>query len=112
MAILPNIKGPARKKPVCYDPNEDRFITIDDLDAGKAGIVPLDRLTEEQLKRLVIERNRVGEDYKVQVDWGVPAMTRDEVIKEIEADTESGRLAVEADLMHVRDLLKQIEDEL
>ncbi len=112
MAILPEIKGPARRKPVCYDPGTDSFITIDDLEAGKAKIVPLERLTEEQLKRLVIERNRVGEDYKVQMDWAEPAQSRNDIIKQIEADTEFGRVAVEADISYLGDLLKQIEEAL
>ena len=112
MAILPEIKGLARKKPVCYDPETDRFVTIDDLDAGKAKIFPLDRLTEEQLKRLVIERNRVGEDYKVQMNWAEPPQSRNDVIKQIEADTELGRVTVQADVTYLGDLLKQIEEAL
>jgi hypothetical protein len=112
MAILPEIKGLARKKPVCYEPQKDCFITIDDLDAGKAKIVPLDRLTDEQLKRLVIERNRVGEDYRVQNDWAAPPQSRDDVIKQIQADTESGRRAVQAEIMYLRDHLRDIEDAL
>jgi hypothetical protein len=112
MTILPEIKGLTRKKPVCYDPETDRFVTLDDLDAGKAKIVPLDRLTDEQLKRLVIERNRVGEDYSVQNDWSAPPQSRDDVIKQIEADTESGRRAVQAEIMYLRDHLKDIEGAL
>ena len=109
MAILPEIKGSARRKPVCYDPEADQFVTIDDLEAGNAKIVPLDRLSNEQLKRLVIERNRVGEDYKVQMDWTVPPYSRNDVIQAIEADTEEGRVAVQADIAYLGDLLKKIE---
>lgn len=112
MAKMPDIKGRDREKPICYDPDEDHFITIDALSSGKAKFVPLDRLTPEQQKRLVIERNRLGEDYKVQLDWSMPPATRDDIIKEIEADTESGRMAVEAELMYLRDLQKQIEEAL
>jgi hypothetical protein len=111
MAKMPDIKGPDRNKPVCYDPQEDRFITIDDLIAGRAAIVPLERLSDEQQKKLVVERNRVGGDYTVQAISG-PARTREQVIAEIEADTEFGSMAVKAELMYLQDLLRQIEDAL
>ena len=112
MTLLPEIKGLTRKKPVCYDPQKNRFITIDDLEANKANIVPLDLLTDEQLKRLVIERNRVGENYRVQTNWSEPSQSRNDIIKQIEDDTESGRMAVEAEIMYLRDHLKDIEDAL
>jgi hypothetical protein len=112
MTILPEIKGLARKKPVCYDPEKDRFITIDDLDTNKANIVPLNLLTDEQLKRLVIERNRAGEDYKVQTNWSEPPHSRNDIIKQIEDDTESGRMAVKAEIMYLHDHLRDIEDAL
>jgi len=112
MAKMPKIKGLARKKPVCYDPDQKRFITIDDLIDGKATIVPLDRLNRDQIRQLVIERNRIGENYTVQTDWAAPPQTRNAVIQAIEADTESGRMAVEAEVMYLRDLLKQIEEAL
>jgi hypothetical protein len=113
MTILPEIKGLARKKPVCYDPEKNSFITIDDLEANKAQIVPLDILTSEQLKRLVIERNRVGEDYKLQADWTEPAKSPNDIIEQIEADTELGRVTVEAEVSYLRNrLLIDIENEL
>jgi len=113
MTLLPEIKGPARKKPVCYDPEKDHFITIDDLEANKAQIVPLDILTDEQLKQLVIERNRVGEDYKHQANWTEPPKSPNDMIKQIEADTELGRVAVEAEIAYLRNrLLIDIEDAL
>ncbi|HCO95479.1 MAG TPA: hypothetical protein DIU00_16275 [Phycisphaerales bacterium] len=113
MTLLPKIKGLARKKPVCYDPKKDRFITLDDLDANKAQIVPLDILTDEQLKRLVIERNRVGEDYKLETNWKEPAKSPNDIIKQIEDDTELGRVTVEADINYLRNrLLIDIEVEL
>ncbi len=113
MTLMPEIKGLARKKPVCYDPEKDSFITLDDLEANKAQIVPLDILTDEQLKRLVIERNRVGEDYKLQADWSEPAQTPIDIIKQIENDTQLGRDTVEADINYLRNrLLIDIENEL
>ena len=112
MTLLPKVKGLARKKPVFIEPKKDRFNTSDDLEANKAQIVPLYIHTNEQLKRLVIERNRVGEDYKVQTNWSEPPHSRDDIIKQIEGDTESGRMAVKAEIMYLRDHLRDIEVEL
>ena len=112
MSLLPEIKGLIRKKPVCYDPKKNHFITIDDLEANKANIVPLELLTDEQLKRLVIERNRIGENYKIQTNWSEPPQSRNDIIKQIEDNTESGRMAVEAEIMYLRDHLKDIENAL
>ena len=111
MTLMPEIRGPDRNKPIYYDPTTDRFITLDDLEAEKGEIVPVDELTQEQQKRLVIERNRVGSDYTQQAISG-PAQTRDEVIREIEAETESGRMAVQADIMYLRDLQKKIKKDV
>jgi len=111
MTLMPEIQGPDRNKPIYYDPNTDRFITLDDLEAEKGEIVPVDALTPAQQKHLVIERNRAGSDYTQQAISG-PAQTRDEVIREIESETESGRMAVQADLMYLRDLQNQIIQEV
>jgi hypothetical protein len=111
MAKMPNIRGPDRNKPLCYDPQHDRLITIDDLIAGKAKIVSPDNLTRQQQKRLVMERYRAGPDHTVQTISG-PARTRDQVIQEIEAESEFGRMAVDAELMYLGELLQQIEEAL
>lgn len=104
---MPRIQGPDRKKPLCYDPQRDKFITFDEIVNGAEPIVPLEQLTAEQLKRLVIERQRVGPDYRVQAMSG-PPMSRDDVVEAISRDEPFGRASMEAELSHLRDLLNQI----
>ncbi len=111
MPTLPDIKGPDRQKPLCYDPNRDLFIKFDDLITGKEQIVPIESLTHDQLKKLIVERNRVGPDYTMSTLTG-KTYTRDDVIKEIIEQTDFGKMAVEAEAMHLSDLLKQIEEAL
>jgi hypothetical protein len=106
---MPKIVGPDRKKPLCYDPEREKFITFDEIFSGTEQIVPLERLNEEDLTRLVIERQRVGPDYRVQVMSG-SLMSRDDVVDAILSDDPFGRATVEADLSHLRDLLAQIEE--
>jgi hypothetical protein len=108
---LPRIDAQSVKKPIGFDPARGRFILFDDVVSGREAIVPLDRLTPEQLKQLVIERQRQGRDYTVQSISG-PAKGRDDVIRAIENDEPFGRMTVEAEASYLNDLLAQIADHL
>jgi hypothetical protein len=107
MGKMPDVRGPDRPKPITIDPKTGRFITIDDIETRGVVPVPLDALSHDQLVRLVIERNRLGPDYTVQSISG-PPLSRDQVMREIEAGTEFGRMAVQAELMALSELLDKI----
>ncbi|MBA7625238.1 hypothetical protein ES703_32664 [subsurface metagenome] len=109
---LPDIKGPDRQKPLCYEPKRDKFILYDELRSAKERIVPLEQLTHEQLKKLIVERNRRGSDYRIRWGFGGPAYSRDDMIREITAETDVGKSAMEAEISYLSDLLKQIEENL
>lgn len=108
---MPQIEGPDRKKPLCYDPARRKFITFDEIVSGKEQVVPLERLSDEDLKLLVIERQRVGPDYRVQAMSG-PLMSRDDVVEAIRRGEPFGLATIEADSSHLRDLLGQIKETL
>ena len=111
MSGIPDIKGPDREKPLCYDPGRDKFILLDEIIKGEEQIVPLESLSESDLRKLVIERNRVGPDYKMQSISG-PPFTRDDIVAEIEKETEFGKMTVQAEISYLKDLLKQIKEAL
>jgi hypothetical protein len=111
MSTLPEITGPDRQKPLCYDPERDKFIYFDDIITGKEKIVPLDKLNHEQLKKLVIERNQAGPDYTMQVLSGLK-YTRDDVIKEIRKQSDFGKMSMQAEVSYLSDLLRQIDEAL
>jgi hypothetical protein len=111
MSPLPIIDEANRRKPLCYDPKRDKFIYYDELVAGSEKIIPLRKLTHDQLKKLVIERNRSGPDYTVQTPGG-PKYTRDDVIREINGETAFGKMSMKAEEMSLSRLLKQIEENL
>lgn len=111
MSGIPNIKGPDRKKPLCYDPERDKFILLDEITKGDEQIIPLESLSQSDLKKLVIERNRVGPDYKMQSISG-PPFTRDDIVDEIEKETEFGKMTVQAEISYLKDLLRQIKEAL
>jgi hypothetical protein len=108
---LLDIKGLDRKKPLGYDPKRDRFIYYDEIITGKEKIMPLEGLTRDQLKKLIVERNRVGPHYEVG-DLSGRKYTRDDVINAIIEESSFGKMALEAEVSYLTDLLKQIEEAL
>jgi len=110
MKRLPDIKEP--QKPLCYDPKRDKFILFDELVSGKEQIVPLEQLTREQIKKLVVERNLRGRDYTAQWGFGGPKYPRDAMLQEIIDETDVGKQAIEAEISQLSDILRQIEENM
>ena len=102
---IPDMDDESRKRPLCYDPSRAKFILYDEIVSGEEDIVPVDNLSENDLKKLVIERWRVlPKEKKVQAISG-PPYTRDDVIRAIEQDEPFGRMTLEAEKSYLRDLL-------
>jgi hypothetical protein len=93
-----------KNKPLCYDPARKKFIFYDEIVSGKENIIPLDTLSENDLKKLVIERHRTGPDYKVQAISG-PPYSRDEVIQAIKQNEPFGLVTVAAEISYLKGLL-------
>ncbi len=108
---LPKIEGQNLAKPLCYDPERKKFIRFDEIVSGEESIIPLEHLSEDDLKTLIIERQRCGPDYRVQAISG-PPHTRDEVVAAIQRGDKIGRMTMEAETSHLRDLLRQIQHHL
>jgi hypothetical protein len=108
---LPKIEGQNLKKPLGYDPKRKKFIRFDELVSGTEKIIPIEQLSPADLKTLVIERQRRGPDYTVQPMSG-PPQTRDDVIRAIETGEKIGRMTLEAETSHLKDLLRQIQSHL
>ncbi len=104
---LPDIKGPDRDKPLTYDPQRHKFITFDELVSGQEPAVPIESLSRDDLKKLILERQRLSPPYRV-MDLNGNLMTREDVIRAIETDSDFGRLTLEAEASHLSDLLEQI----
>lgn len=108
---MPKIDGPNRKKPLCYDPARKKFIYFDEIVSGKERIIPVETLPEEDLKTLVVERQRAGPDYKVQAISG-PPYSRDDVVRAIEQNEQFGQITLEAEKSYLQDLLREIRENL
>lgn len=107
MSQIPQIDEENRRKPLTYNPRTNRFITYDEIIEGKAQIVPLETLTQPELTNLVIERQRVGPDYKMS-DLNGKILRRDQIIEEIRGGTDFGKMLVQAEISYLKDFLNQI----
>ena len=109
---MPKMDSSSIKKPVCYDPKRKKFIYEDEIISGKAAIIPVDSLSEQDLKKLVIARLRASPpDVKVQAISG-PPFSRDDVIRAIERDEPFGKITLEGDMSYLRDYLNKIRQKL
>ena len=108
---MPKIDKANLKKPLCYDPRRDKFIYFDEIVSGKEKIIPIETLADDALKKLVIERQKAGPDYKTQSISG-PLLRRDDVVRAIEQNEPFGQVTVEAEKSYLRDLLADIQRNL
>jgi hypothetical protein len=108
---MPKIDQANRMKPLCYDPARRKFILFDEVVSGKERIIPIETLSQSDLKKLVIERLRAGPDFKVQAISG-PPHSRDDIVRLIEQDEPFGQIHLEADKSYLRDFLKEIQRNL
>ena len=104
---LPKIERRNLRKPLCYDPQRKKFITYREITSGKEEIVPLEKLSHEEKKMLVVERQLKGPDYTMQSMSGMP-YTRDDVVNSILKNDEVGKMTMEAELSMLKDLLHEI----
>ena len=108
---MPEMDETQRRKPLCYDPERNKFIYFDEIISGEEKIIPPDTLSDRDKKKLIIKRHEESPDYKVQAISG-PPLSRDDVIKAIEQDQDFGVITVQAEIAYLRDFLKQIQQNL
>ena len=90
---MPKMGAEGRRRPLCYDPQREKYISFDDIVLGREKIVPIEGLSEEDFKKLVIRRwQSLPEEKTVQSISG-PPYSRDDVIRAIEQDEPFGKAA-------------------
>ncbi len=109
---LPEMDEQSRRRPISYDPARRKFILFDEIVSGREPIIPVDSLSDDELKELVIMRWRaLDEDRPVQAMSG-PRFLREDVIRAIEQDEPFGRMTLEAEKSYLRDLQAEIRRNL
>ena len=95
-------------KPLCYDPDRLKFIRYNEIIAGEEKIIRLETLSDDDFKKLVIERFRSGPNFTVQAMSGRPH-SRDDLIEAIEKNTEFGKETLLAEKSYIQYLLDEIQ---
>lgn len=108
---LPSIDEANAKKPLGYDPSRKKFIFLEEILSRNEAIIPVDSLSGDDFKKLVIERQMAGPDYHVQSISGTP-LSRDDVVRAIRKGEPFGQMALEAEKSYLRDLLADIQKKL
>ena len=109
---MPELDATSRKRPLSYDPERCKFIFFDDLVSGKERAFPVEDLSDDDLKKLVIERWRVlPKETTVQAISG-PPYRRDDVIRAIQRDEPYGRELLQAEVAYLKMLLEEIQSSL
>ncbi len=105
---MPKMDEQSRKRPISYDPSRDKFILYDDVISGKEKIVPVESLSEEDLKKLVIRRYQVLEEDNVVQPMSGPRYKPADVIRAIQQNEPFGKMTVQAETAYLKHLLEQI----
>jgi hypothetical protein len=108
---MPRIDQANRRKPLSYDPTRRKFIYYDDIVSGREKIVPIESLSEEDLKKLVLERLRAGPEFKGG-PVSAPHFSREDVIRAIRQDEPFGRDHLEGEKLYLQESLTEIERNL
>ena len=95
------------EQPIHYDPVRQKFIYPRDIMASGLVLTDIEQLTNEDKKKLVLERLRTGEDFIMQSISGQPA-TRDQVVKAVMDDTELGKMTIESQISMLKDIHEMI----
>ena len=109
---MPDPGPEGRRRPLCYDPQREKYILYDEIVAGAEKIIPVEHLSESDLKKLVIKRWSVLPAGKTVQSISGPPYSRDDVIRAIERDEPFGKMTVQAEKSMIHDLLEEIERNL
>jgi len=107
---LPDIVAAAKRRPLSYNPITKTYIYYDELEQGTAKLYPIEKLSPEQLKQLVIERqlSNTPTDYATlqELKWNNEAMA-----DEIRNETKLGKQILQADKDYLEFYLAQFPKE-
>jgi hypothetical protein len=100
---------PISDRPISYNPVRRIYIYESDIESGKEKIIPIDSLSEDDQKKLIIKRWRVlPKDFGV-LDLNGIYKSRDDVIRAIKKDEPFGLMTVEAEISYLREYLDEIQ---
>lgn len=100
------------KRPISYNPSCRRYIYIDDVFAGKEKIIPIDKLSRKDQKKLVIKRLKAENPTTKSQPMTGFSLTRDELIQAVKNDEPYGKMQLEMQLNYLENFLSAIQSYL
>ena len=108
--VLPAIVEGAKKRPLSLDPQTGSYIYYDKVEKGEQKIVPIERLTHDQLLRLAIKRQLTNEP-SLTTTMNGQFFTNEQLAKEIENETKIGQQIFRSDIDYLKFYLSQFPPE-
>jgi hypothetical protein len=100
------------KRPISYNPSCRRYIYIDDVFAGKEKIIPIDKLSRKDQKKLVIKRLKAENPMTKSQPMTGFSLTRDELIQAVKNDEPYGKMQLDMQLNYLENFLGAIQSYL
>jgi hypothetical protein len=108
---LPQLDETSRKRPIGYCPTCNQFVYYDQVVSGQTQIIPLDTLSEDDLKKLVIERYRVlGQETRIGPMASL--YSPEAIVRMIEEGEPFGLMTVQAETNYLRSFLDDLAHDL
>ena len=106
---LPDIVESAKKRPLGIHPGTGAFVYYDELQNGKASILPLDKLNDKQKQALSVERYLTNEPGTITTLNG-ETVTREQAAEEIKKQSKIGKQLYEMDIQYLDFYLSQFPE--
>lgn len=103
---IPNILSYDKNRPLGYDPRNDKMILFDDVVKGRAKLIHLEMLNDEQLIKLSVER-ALKNEHIVMADYTGRIITNLELAQEILEQTNFGIEMMKSDIEYLKFFLSQ-----
>ena len=107
---IPAVVESARKRPISFNPATGTYILYDDIASGSLKIVPLEKLSDNELISLSVERHLTDDPGTAIVLTG-QAFTKKQLADEIMNQTTIGKQMFEIDIEYLRFYLSQFPKE-
>ena len=107
---FPAIVESAKSRPLSFDPDSGSFIYYDDIVEGKKKIVPIEKLTYDELMNLVLERQLKNEPNTTAI-LGKNTFSNEDLAREIREHSKIGTQVFSADVDYLKFYLSQFPSE-
>ena len=107
---LPDIVETAKSRPLSYDPKTEQFIYYDKVEKGAQKIIPLDKLSQEQLLKLAVER-KLSDVESTTITLNGEVFTNKQLAKEMKRQSKIGKQMFLADIDYLKFYLSQFPQE-